>query len=67
MNGFISLHERKTNTTIFINPEYIVSIKDMRSGNSNFEWTVLTTTRNTYDVNETGKEICNLISELNNN
>ena len=69
MNGFIKLHERKSNAVILINPEYIVSVKDMRTDKAvknlaDWQWSVVTTTKNSYDVNETENQIMELIKGL---
>ena len=69
MNGFIKLHERKSNAVILINPEYIVSVKDMRTDKAvksvkEWQWSVLTTTKNSYDVVETENQIVELIKEF---
>ena len=66
MNGFIKLHERKSNAVILINPEYIVSVKDMRTDKAvkslkEWQWSILTTTKNSYDVIETENQIVELI------
>ena len=69
MNGFIKLHERKSDAVILINPEYIVSVKDMRTDKAlknltDWQWSVVTTTKNSYDVAETENQIVELIKEL---
>ena len=69
MNGFIKLHERKGNTIVLINPEYIVSVKDMRTDKAvknlkDWQWSILTTTKNSYDVVETENQIVELIKVL---
>lgn len=69
MKGFIKLHERKGNTVVLINPEYIVSVKDMRTDKAvknlkDWQWSILTTTKNSYDVVETENQIVELIKEL---
>ena len=69
MNGFIKLHERKSNAVILINPEYIVSVKDMRTDKAvkslkDWQWSVVTTTKNSYDVVETENQIVELIKGL---
>lgn len=69
MNGFIKLHERKSNAVILINPEYIVSVKDMRTDKTvksvkEWQWSILTTTKNSYDVVETENQIVELIKEF---
>lgn len=69
MNGFIKLHERKSNAVILINPKYIVSVKDMRTDKAvknlaDWQWSVVTTTKNSYDVNETENQIVELIKGL---
>ena len=69
MNGFIKLHERKSNAVILINPEYIVSVKDMRTDKAvksvkEWQWSILTTTKNSYDVVETENQIVELIKEF---
>lgn len=69
MNGFIKLHERKGNTVVLINPEYIVSVKDMRTDKAvknlkDWQWSVVTTTKNSYDVIETENQIVELIKGL---
>ena len=69
MNGFIKLHERKSDAVILINPEYIVSVKDMRTDKAlknltDWQWSVVTTTKNSYDVVETENQIVELINEL---
>ena len=69
MNGFIKLHERKSDAVILINPEYIVSVKDMRTDKAvknlaDWQWSVVTTTKNSYDVNETENQIVELIKGL---
>ena len=69
MNGFIKLHERKGNTVVLINPEYIVSVKDMRTDKAvksvkEWQWSILTTTKNSYDVIETENQIMELIKEF---
>ena len=69
MNGFIKLHERKSNTVILINPEYIVSVKDMRTDEAvkslkDWQWSVVTTTKNSYDVVETENQIMELIKDM---
>ena len=66
MNGFIKLHERKSNAVILINPEYIVSVKDMRTDKAvkslkEWQWSIVTTTKNSYDVIETENQIVELI------
>ena len=66
MNGFIKLHERKSNAVIIINPEYIVSVKDMRTDKAvkslkEWQWSIITTTKNSYDVIETENQIVELI------
>ena len=68
MNGFIKLHERKTNASILINPEYIVSIKDMRTDKAvkslkDWQWSIVTTTKNSYDVEETESEIIEILKK----
>jgi hypothetical protein len=69
MNGFIKLHERKSNAVILINPEYIVSVKDMRTDKAvksvkEWQWSIVTTTKNSYDVVETENQIVELIKGL---
>ena len=69
MNGFIKLHERKSNAVILINPEYIVSVKDMRTDKAvkslkEWQWSIVTTTKNSYDVVETENQIVELIKRL---
>ena len=69
MNGLIELHERKSNAVILINPEYIVSVKDMRTDKAvksvkEWQWSIVTTTKNSYDVVETENQIMELIKEL---
>jgi len=69
MNGFIKLHERKSNTVVLINPEYIVSVKDLRTDKAvkslkEWQWSVVTTTKNSYDVVETENQIVELIKGL---
>ena len=69
MKGFIKLHERKGNTVVLINPEYIVSVKDMRTDKAvknlkDWQWSIVTTTKNSYDVIETENQIVELIKEL---
>ena len=69
MNGFIKLHERKSNAVILINPEYIVSVKDMRTDEAvknlkDWQWSIVTTTKNSYDVIETENQIVELIKGL---
>ena len=69
MNGFIKLHERKSNAIILINPEYIVSVKDMRTDKAvksvkEWQWSIVTTTKNSYDVVETENQIVELIKGL---
>ena len=69
MDGFIKLHERKGNTVVLINPEYIVSVKDMRTDKAvknlkDWQWSILTTIKNSYDVIETENQIVELIKEL---
>lgn len=69
MNGFIKLHERKSNAVILINPEYIVSVKDMRTDKAvkslkEWQWSIVTTTKNSYDVIETENQIVELIKEF---
>ena len=69
MNGFIKLHERKSNAAILINPEYIVSVKDMRTDKAvkslkDWQWSIVTTTKNSYDVIETENQIVELIKGL---
>lgn len=69
MNGFIKLHERKGNAVVLINPEYIVSVKDMRTDKAvkkltDWQWSIVTTTKNSYDVVETENQIVELIKEL---
>ena len=69
MNGFIKLHERKSYAVILINPEYIVSVKDMRTDKAvksvkEWQWSILTTTKNSYDVIETENQIVELIKEF---
>ena len=69
MNGFIKLHERKSDAVVLINPEYIVSVKDMRTDKAvknlaDWQWSVVTTTKNSYDVNETENQIVELIKGL---
>ena len=68
MTALIKLHERKTNASILINTEYIVSIKDMRTNKttksaSDWKWSVVTTTKNSYDVEETESEIIEIIKK----
>lgn len=68
MTILIKLHERKTNASILINPEYIVSIKDMRTNRttksaSDWKWSVVTTTKNSYDVEETESEIIEILKK----
>ena len=69
MKGFIRLHERKGNAVVLINPEYIVSVKDMRTDKAvknlkEWQWSIVTTTKNSYDVVETENQIMELIKEL---
>lgn len=69
MNGFIKLHERKGNTVVLINPEYIVSVKDMRTDKAvkslkDWQWSIVTTTKNSYDVIETENQIVELIKDM---
>jgi hypothetical protein len=69
MNGFIKLHERKSNAVVLINPEYIVSVKDMRTDKAvknlaDWQWSIVTTTKNSYDVIETENQIVELIKGL---
>lgn len=69
MNGFIKFHERKSNAIILINPEYIVSVKDMRTDKAvknlkEWQWSIVTTTKNSYDVVETENQIVELIKGL---
>ena len=69
MNGFIKLHERKSYAVILINPEYIVSVKDMRTDKAvksvkEWQWSIITTTKNSYDVIETENQIVELIKEF---
>ena len=66
MKGFIKLHERKSDAVILINPEYIVSVKDMRTDKAvksvkEWQWSIITTTKNSYDVVETENQIVELI------
>lgn len=68
MTILIKLHERKTNASILINPEYIVSIKDMRTDKAvkslkEWQWSVVTTTKNSYDVEETESEIIEILEK----
>lgn len=69
MNGFIELHERKSNAVILINPDYIVSVKDMRTDKAlkslaEWQWSVVTTTKNSYDVTEDKNRIIELVKGL---
>jgi hypothetical protein len=71
MNGFIKLHERKGNAVVLINPEYIVSVKDMRTDKAvknlkDWQWSILTTTKNSYDVEETESEIIEMLEKALN-
>lgn len=68
MTALIKLHERKGNAVVLINPEYIVSVKDMRTDKAvknlkDWQWSVVTTTKNSYDVEETESEIIEILKK----
>lgn len=68
MANLIKLHERRTKASILINPEYIVSIKDMRTDKAvkslkEWQWSIVTTTKNSYDVEETESEIIEILKK----
>lgn len=71
MENLIKLHERKGNAVVLINPEHIVSVKDMRTDKAvknlkDWQWSVVTTTKNSYDVEETESEIIEILKKALN-
>ena len=66
MKGFIRLTERDGGCELYVNPEYIVYIKDLRTDKAvkdakEWHWTCVETTKSSHYVKETKEEIAKLI------
>ena len=69
MKGFIKLTLRHGSADVCINPERIESIRDIRTDKlaeqtGGWDWTIVTCTKERYEVKESEQEIMNLIMEL---
>lgn len=69
MKGFINLTLHTERTSIAINPDHIVAIKDLRTDPAikdkpEWQYSVIMTNGNRFYVKETIEEICNLIRKL---